>query len=232
MGRRYRNRDKYYKVFVTYITEEVKSKNSDSISKKKWIHDLLAIVSIITAIAAVMISYCTLMEMQNERRVQATPNIVIEPSRKYINMDVENGEEISFNVYNIGAGVANNIIIIQDENNMHELNSFYCDGEVGIIANFYKQFFEENVLFLLPEAKNSYLYILPQGYSLTLFNLTEEYGFDIYFPNLGITIEYEDYAGNIYKKYYEVNFRLYQYMPLDEGMNLAEVKVIESEKIE
>ena len=172
-----------------------------------WIFD---IVGTIVALAAVIISLVTLYEMKIQRNNAYMPTIVFESvDVNTFNTDGEY-DNIFFSTRNIGVGVAKKITYSMDSSNYirwleyyNKLNpenpyTYNIKGEVfQVIIDGQKLGFsateKSEKLFLLPNAEESYEFMLPSQYTFLLHEIYKHSKVgEIDIPDLEIEVTYSD----------------------------------------
>lgn len=180
-----------------------------------WIFD---IVGTVVALAAVIVSLVTLYEMKIQRNNAYMPTIVFETVE--VNTFPSGGEydNIIFSTRNIGVGVAKKITYTMDYSNLIRWLEYYNglnpdhpydyqikDDVFQIIMDGQKLGFsaieKSEKLFLLPNAEESYEFILPPQYTFLLHEIYKHSKVgEINIPDLQVEVSYSDVQNVEYKE--------------------------------
>ena len=196
-----------------------------------WIFDILGTV---VALIAAIISLVTLREMKIQRNNAYMPTIVFETAKVGtdatqfgIDFSDDTYDNITFLTRNIGVGVAKKLTYALDSSNYVRWLEFYntlnpedpytyeikgdvfsvtMDGQkIGFPA---KETREK--LFLLPNAEESYNFVLPSEYTVLLYEIykhAKTWELDI--PDLEVEVSYSDVQNVQYKEIIRLSVRTF-----------------------
>lgn len=203
-------------------TQELEKKPQKPENKKKsivWIFDILGTV---VALIATVISLVTLFEMKIQRNYAYMPTIVFETVE--VTTDLKNGDKaalyegVKLPARNIGVGVAKRISFEVESSNfvrwLDVYNELYMenayqyevdDGVVTISRNGetlgFSTDYETDKVFLLPNAEESYEFVLPAQYKILLYEIYKNSNTGIIdIPDLEIKVSYYDVQNVMYEE--------------------------------
>ena len=196
--------------------------NPQKPGKKKnivWIFDVLGTL---VALVAAVISLVTLFEMKIQRNNAYMPTIVFESVE--VKTDLTNSEQegiyngIKLSTRNIGVGVAKKITFELDSSNyirwlklyndLNPENPYHYEMNHGVVTismggkvvNFAADYKSEK-LFLLPNAEESYEFMLPAHYKILLHEIYKNANTGLIdIPDLEIKVAYSDVQNVMYEE--------------------------------
>ena len=190
--------------------------------KKKsivWIFDILGTLM---ALVATVISLVTLFEMKIQRNYAYMPVVVFETVEEEIDLKNEDRailrQGIALPARNIGVGVAKKITFKLEASNfarwldaynaLYPENAYQYEVDGGVVTILrdgktlgFSTDYEVDKVFLLPNAEESYEFVLPAEYKALLFEIYKNANTGIIdIPGLEIKVSYYDVQNVMYEE--------------------------------